>query len=71
MLQCCLLQDADENKLCYMQLFEAYCAMLEGCVQRVLQAAVPGLGMEEFAAMLEERQDQLGAEVRGRCFPSA
>jgi hypothetical protein len=52
-----------------MQLFEAYCTMLEGSIQRVLQAAVPGLGMQEFAAMLEERQGQLGAEVRAAVFP--
>jgi hypothetical protein len=57
------LQDGDENKLCYMQLFEAYCALLEGCIQRALQAAVPGLSMDDLAAMLGERQDQLGAEV--------
>ncbi|KAF6251572.1 hypothetical protein COO60DRAFT_1464200 [Scenedesmus sp. NREL 46B-D3] len=56
-------KDADENKLGYMQLFEAYCAVLEGSIQQVLQAAVPGLSMEEFAAMLVERQGQLGAEV--------
>lgn len=50
-----------------MQLFEAYCAVLEGSIQQVLQAAVPGLSMEEFAAMLVERQGQLGAEVRASC----
>jgi hypothetical protein len=63
------LQDADENKLCYMQLFEAYCTMLEGSIQRMLQGAVPGLSMEDFAAMLEERQGQLGAEVREQLHP--
>jgi hypothetical protein len=57
------LQDGDENKLCYMQLFEAYCDLLEGSIQRALQAAVPGVSMNEFAALLGERQEQLGAEV--------
>ncbi|WIA32645.1 hypothetical protein OEZ86_003446 [Tetradesmus obliquus] len=60
---CHEFEDGDENKLCYTQLFEAYCELLEGSIQRALQAAVPGLSMDEFAAMLGERQEQLGAEV--------
>lgn len=58
------LQDTAENKLVYTQLFEAYCALLEGTIESALTQAVQGFSMAEFADMLADRRDQLGAEVR-------
>lgn len=62
---CCFcLQDTAENKLCYTELFQQYCSLVEGTIEAALSAAVPGFSMDEFAKMLEERHEELGAEVK-------
>eukprot|EP00878_Enallax_costatus_P032064 GHUV01035160.1.p1 GENE.GHUV01035160.1~~GHUV01035160.1.p1 ORF type:complete len:200 (+),score=85.64 GHUV01035160.1:300-899(+) len=60
---CNQFEDTQENKLCYTQLFQQYCSLVEGAIDAALTAAVPDFSMDEFAQMLEERQGELGAEV--------
>ncbi len=58
-----VLQDSDENKLVYTELFERYCTLLESNLDAALSAAVPGFDMGGFIGMVEERQDELASEV--------
>lgn len=56
-------QDTDENKLCYTQVFQEYCELLERTIITALTAAVPGFSLDVFTMMLQQRQGELGAEV--------
>jgi hypothetical protein len=58
-----LLQDTEENKLVYMELFQSYCELLENIINQHLTAAIPSFNMDWFLEQLEKRESELDAEV--------
>ena len=64
-------QDTDENKLAYTEVFAQYTELVEGGIERRLQASVPGFDMDSFMAMLDARKVGRGwrwhLRMRGRC----
>lgn len=57
------LQDNDENKLIYTDLFSKYTEMVEAVIEARLKAAVPGFDMMDFMQMLDERREELMGDV--------
>jgi len=53
------LEDTDENKLVYTEIFQSYTGTLEASMDEHLTGAVEEFSMEEFSGMLEERKDEL------------
>lgn len=45
------MQDADENKLCYTQVFQDYQAVVERSLEQRLSAAIPDFSMDTFIAV--------------------
>lgn len=57
------LQDSDENKLIYTQLFQSYTELIEQGIEARLKEAVPDFDMADFLTLLEERKDELMSDV--------
>ncbi len=57
------LQDSDENKLIYTDLFARYTSLVESTIESRLKEAVPGFSMAEFSSLLETHKDNLMSDV--------
>lgn len=57
------LQDSDENKLIYTDLFARYTSLVENTIESKLKEAVPGFSMAEFSSLLETHRDSLMSDV--------
>ncbi|KAJ3330066.1 ADP-ribosylation factor-like protein 2-binding protein [Blyttiomyces sp. JEL0837] len=55
--------DDHENKLIYMELFNAYTARLEQIIDARLKSVIPGFSMSDFHKMLRSRADQVDGDV--------
>jgi len=61
---CGVFDDAEEMKLEYTPIFEAYVAMVEGYIEEALGAAVEGFSMEEFMGLIAEHEAELeGSDI--------
>ncbi len=58
-----IFEDTEENKIEYTQIFEKYTAMMEGSLNSLLTAKIPGFSMERFEEMLVKRQDEIMGEI--------
>eukprot|EP00742_Colponemidia_sp_Colp-10_P003545 GILJ01003776.1.p1 GENE.GILJ01003776.1~~GILJ01003776.1.p1 ORF type:complete len:217 (-),score=53.71 GILJ01003776.1:139-735(-) len=60
---CHHFEDADENKLIYMDIFQNYTQTIEGYLEQRLKESVEGFVMEELLRLLDERQEEVPAEI--------
>jgi hypothetical protein len=58
------LQDSEENKLIYTDVFNQYCTILESQLEKRLAAVIPGFDMVEFVGLVEARQEEVDPNVR-------
>ena len=62
------LQDTEENKLVYMDVFHQYCEMLESTINQQLTKAMRSFDMDWFLEQLDMREGELDAEVSVGCL---
>lgn len=68
---CCQFEDTDENKLVYTDIFSQYTALVEGCIEEKLLAALPDFDMAKFLVMLNQRKNELTSDVFELLFSMA
>jgi len=60
---CTCFERGDEYKLEYTEIFQQYTTLIEEHVERGLREGIPDFCMEKFLALLEEREDEISADV--------
>ncbi|GMI46841.1 hypothetical protein TrCOL_g11935 [Triparma columacea] len=60
---CSVFDDTEESKLIYTDIFSQYTELIEGYIISRLTSEVPGFTMDEFGAMLGNRQDEITGDV--------
>lgn len=60
---CIFFERGDEHKLEYTDIFQQYTTLIEEHVERGLRDGIPDFSMESFIAMLETREEEVGADV--------
>jgi len=60
---CVHFDRSDEMKLCYTEIFEQYTNLIEGFIERGLSEGIPDFDMEQFLGMIEQREEEVGADV--------
>jgi len=62
-VHCVHFERGDEQKLEYTDIFQRYTMLIEEHVERGLSEGIPEFSMEKFLNVLEERQDEVSADV--------
>merc|ERR1711998_302205 len=62
-VHCVHFERGDEQKLEYTDIFQRYTTLIEEHVERGLSEGVPDFSMEQFLSILEEREDEVSADV--------
>merc|ERR1712022_90559 len=62
-VHCVHFERGDEQKLEYTDIFQRYTCLIEEHVERGLSEGIPDFSMEQFLSLLEERQDEVSADV--------
>lgn len=60
---CDEFEDAEDNKLCYTEIFNNYVSLIESALDQGLARFIPGFSMDAFQALLPDRLDEIPEEL--------
>lgn len=56
-------ESGEENKLCYMEIFNEYIQVIEKYIENHLANKIPNFSMQDFIYLLQQRKNELNGEV--------
>ena len=62
-MHCMTFEPTEENKLVYMDIFKQYTERLEAYIHGRLEAEIKDFSMEQFAAMLPDRKNEIDEDL--------